>query len=236
MIQVFKDKDALSQAAAALFARQAQDAITDHGRFSVLLAGGETPRHTYEMLALEPLRSQIPWPQVYFFWGDERCVAADDPSSNALVAHRAFIDSLPLSPAQLHPIRCDRLPEQAAEDYEAQLHRFFGEHPPRFDLVFLGLGEDGHTASLLPGSQALQEKLRWTAVTRRSTEPFSRITVTAPLINQAALVVFLVTGRKKANVLQAILEGTDRNTYPAQLIKPLRGDLYWWVDGEAAGQ
>lgn len=236
MIHVFKDKDALSQAAAELFARQAQDAITDHGRFSVLLAGGETPRHTYEMLALEPLRSQIPWPQVHFFWGDERCVPADDPSNNALMAHRAFIDTLQLNPAQLHPIRCDCLPDQVAENYEAELRRFFGTQPPRFDLVFLGLGEDGHTASLLPGSEALQEKVRWTAVTRRSNEPFNRITVTAPLINQAALVVFLVTGRNKANVLQAILQGTDRNTYPAQLIKPLRGDVYWWIDGEAAGQ
>jgi 6-phosphogluconolactonase len=236
VIHVFKDKDALSQAAAALFARQAQDAITDHGRFSVLLAGGETPRHTYELLALEPLRSQILCPQVHFFWGDERCVAADDPSSNALMAQKAFIDSLRLSPAQLHPIRCDCLPEQAAKNYEGELRHFFGENPPRFDLVFLGLGEDGHTASLLPGSEALQEKVRWTAVTRRSNEPFSRITVTAPLINQAALVVFLVTGRNKANVLQAILQATDRNTYPAQLIKPLRGDVYWWIDGEAAGQ
>ncbi len=235
MIHVFKDKDALSQAAAALFARQAQDAITDHGRFSVLLAGGETPRHTYEMLALEPLRSQIPWPQVHFFWGDERCVAADDPSSNALMAHRAFIDSLQLRPEQLHPIRCDCLPGQAAENYEAELHRFFGEQPPRFDLVFLGLGEDGHTASLLPGSEALQEEIRWTAVTRRTNEHFSRITVTAPLINQAALVVFLVTGRNKAEVLQSILEATNQDRYPAQLIKPLRGDMYWWVDGEAAG-
>ncbi len=236
MIQVFKDKDVLSQAAAALFARQAQDAITDHGRFSVLLAGGETPRHTYEMLALEPLRSQIPWPQVHFFWVDERCVAADDPSSNTLMAQKAFIDSLRLSPEQLHPIRCDCLPEQAAKNYEGELQRFFGEHPPRFDLVFLGLGEDGHTASLLPGSEALQEKVRWTAVTRRCNEPFNRITVTAPLINQAALVVFLVTEHNKDEVLQSILEATNQDRYPAQLIKPLRGDMYWWVDGEAAGK
>lgn len=177
MIQLFEDKDALSHAAAALFARQAQDAIEDHGRFSVLLAGGETPRHTYELLALEPFRRQIPWPQVHLFWGDERCVPADDPNSNALMAQRAFIDSLQLSPEQLHPIRCDHLPDRAAENYQAELRRFFGEQPPCFDLVFLGLGEDGHTASLLPGSETLQEEIRWTAVTRRVYEPFNRITV-----------------------------------------------------------
>jgi 6-phosphogluconolactonase len=234
MIQVFTDRDALSQAAAELFARQAQSAVTAQGRFSVLLAGGETPRRTYELLALEPFRSQIPWPQVHLFWGDERCVPADDPSSNALMAHRAFIDSLLLSPEQLHPIRCDRMPDRAAANYEAELRRFFGAQPPRFDLVFLGLGEDGHTASLLPGSEALQEEVRWTAVTRRANEHFSRITVTSPLINQAALVVFLVTGRSKADVLQSILAATDQQQYPAQLIKPLRGTLYWWVDREAA--
>jgi 6-phosphogluconolactonase len=236
VIQVFKDKDALSQSAAALFARQAQNAIESHGRFSVLLAGGETPRRTYELLALEPSRSHIPWPQVHLFWDDERCVPADDPSSNALMAHKAFIDSLQLSPEQLHPIRCDGVPDRAAGNYEAELRCFFGEQPPRFDLVFLGLGEDGHTASLLPGSEALQEEDRWTAVTRRVHEPFSRITVTAPLINQAALVVFLVTGRNKADVFQSILAETKQPQYPAQLIQPLHGDVYWWVDREAAGR
>jgi 6-phosphogluconolactonase len=236
VIEVFADKDALSLAAAVLFARQAQKAIADHGRFSVLLAGGETPRRTYELLAREPLCRQIPWPQVHLFWGDERCVPADDPSSNVLMAHRAFIDSLQLNDRQLHPIRCERQPERAAADYEAELRRFFGEQPPRFDLVFLGLGEDGHTASLLPGSEALQEEIRWTAVTRRSHEPFSRITVTAPLINQAVLVVFLVTGRNKAKVFRSILEATSRTLYPAQLIMPQQGALHWWLDQEAAGE
>lgn len=236
MIKVCKDKEALGHAAAAVFARQAQSAVAARGRCSVLLAGGDTPRRTYELLALEPFRRQIPWPQVHFFWGDERCVPANDPSSNALMAHRTFLDSLQLSPEQLHPIRCDRLPDRAAEHYEAELRRFFGGQPPRFDLVFLGLGEDGHTASLLPGSEALQEAARWTAVTRRANEPFSRITVTAPLINQAALVVFLVQGRSKAHVLKSILEGTGPPPYPARLIKPLGGDLYWLVDREAAGE
>lgn len=239
MIQVFADKETLSRAAADLFVSQAQRAVADHGRFAVLLAGGGTPRRSYELLALEPWRSQIPWPRVHLFWGDERCVPVDDPSSNALMARRAFIDSLQLHPEQLrpeqlHPIRCDCPPDQAAANYEAELRRFFGAQPPRFDLVFLGLGDDGHTVSLLPGSAALQEEVRWTAVTRRLDEHFSRITLTAPLLNQAALVVFLITGRSKAHVFKSILEATTNQQYPAQLIKPLQGDLYWWVDGEAA--
>jgi 6-phosphogluconolactonase len=237
VIQVFVDKEALSQAAAELFAKQAQSAVTAHGRFSVLLAGGDTPRRTYELLAREPLRSHIPWPQVHLFWGDERCVPADDPNSNALMAHRAFIDSLLLSPEKLHPILYDRSPNRAAENYEAELRRFFGEEPANFDLVFLGLGEDGHTASLLPGSEALHEKIRWTAVTRRANEQFSRITVTVPLINQATVVVFLVTGLSKTHVVQSILEETgQQQLFPAQLIQPLRGNLYWFVDREAAGK
>lgn len=115
-----------------------------------------------------------------------------------------------MRPEQLHPILCDHSPHQATEDYAAELRRFFGEQPPQFDLVFLGLGEDGHTASLLPGSEALYEDVHWTAVTRRAHEPFSLVTLTAPLLNQAALVVFLVTGRSKANVLQSILEETGQ--------------------------
>lgn len=151
------------------------------------------------------------------------------------MAHQALLDTLPLRPEQLHPIVCDGTPEQAAEQYETELKRFFGNGPPRFDLIFLGLGEDGHTASLLPGSEALHEQTRWTAVTRRPDESFSRVTLTAPLLNQAALVVFLVAGRNKAGVLRSIVEeGGGQPLLPAQFIHPLTGALYWFVDEEAA--
>ena len=235
MIELFENKEALSQAAAELFAVQARTAITVRGCFSVLLSGGETPRRTYELLAQEPHRTRISWQQVQFFWGDERCVPADDPRRNEFMAHRAFHNALPLRPEQLHPIVCERSPRQAAESYEAQLRDFFADGPPCFDFIFLGLGEDGHTASLLPNSEALDEQERWTAVTRRPDEEFSRVTLTASLLNQAAVVVFLVVGRNKAKVLKSILEETGhRQLLPAQLIRPLRGDLYWFVDPEAA--
>ena len=235
MLHQFVDLEALSRAAATLFAEQARAAVTSRGRFSVLLAGGETPRRTYELLAEEPLRSAIPWDRIYFFWGDERCVSAKDPKRNEGMVRRALLDHLQIQPEQVHPIRSALAPEQAAADYDAELHRFFVSSPPRFDLAFLGLGTDGHTASLLPGSAALEEKVRWTAVTRRHKEPFSRVTLTAPLLNQAALVVFLVTGRDKAGVLQSILTpASDHPAFPAQLIRPLTGALHWYVDRHAA--
>ncbi len=235
MIELFEDKDALSRAAAELFAVRARTAVAARGRFLVLLSGGETPRRTYELLAQEPHRTRIPWQRVHFFWGDERCVPADDPRRNEVMAHRAFLDALPLRPEQLHPIMCEGSPHQAAESYEAQLLDFFAGGLPRFDFIFLGLGEDGHTASLLPDSEALNEQVRWTAVTRRPDEEFSRVTLTAPLLNQAAMVVFLVAGRNKAKVLRSMLEETGRCLLlPAQLIRPLRGELYWFIDREAA--
>ena len=234
-LQRFADLEALSRAAAARFAEQARAAIAARGRFSVLLAGGETPRRTSELLAEEPRQRAIPWDRIHFFWGDERCVGAQDPQRNETMVSRALLDPLELRSDQVHPIRSDLAPEQAAADYAVELRNFFGTAPPCFDLVLLGLGTDGHTASLLPGSAALEEKVGWTAVTRRPEEPFSRVTLTAPLLNQAALVLFLVAGRNKAEVLQALLARTDqRSPYPAGLIRPLTGTLEWWVDQAAA--
>ena len=235
MLRRFADKEALSRAAAELFAAQAQAAVADHGRFVVLLAGGDTPRRTYEQLAREPLHSRIPWGQVHFFWGDERCLPAGDPERNESMARAALLDSVPLHPEQVHPIRCDQSPERAAAAYAAELQAFFGTKPPCFDLVLLGMGADGHTASLLPGSASLAEQQRWTAVTRRPEESFSRVTLTAPLLNRAALVVFLVTGHNKAGVLRSVLEASSpQPVAPAQLIRPLNGELHWFVDREAA--
>lgn len=232
-VQVFADEEALSRAAAELFAQKAIAAVADHGRCTVLLAGGETPRRAYELLAEEPLASRIPWPQVHVFWGDERCLPAGDPRRNEVMAGQALLDRVPLDPAHLHPIRCHPAPEQAATAYEVELRQFFGRNPPRFDLVLLGLGSDGHTASLLPASSALAAQHEWTAVTRRPEESFSRVTLTAPLLNQAAMAVFLVSGSNKAKTLQAVLTG-QQPPLPAQLIVPQQGQVLWLVDREAA--
>ncbi len=236
LIERFVDADALGRAAADFFARKAREAVEARGRFSVLLAGGDTPRRTYELLAVEPHRGRVPWERVHLFWGDERCVPPDSPHSNAAMVRRALLDHVPVEPKHVHPVPCDRFPEEAAEAYEGELKGFFLDGPPRFDLVLLGLGADGHTASLLPGSAAVDEMVRWTAVAKRPEEAFSRVTVTLPLLNGAATVLFLVSGEGKAAALKTILEDGGRSaaSLPASRVRPVSGDLRWFVDDEAA--
>jgi 6-phosphogluconolactonase len=237
VVRVYGDAEALSRAGAELFAERAMASVAEHGRFVVLLAGGSTPRRAYQLLAEAPLASRVPWPDCHFFWGDERCLPAGHELRNETMVRRALLDHLFVPPSQIHPIRYHQEPERAASEYEAELRRFFAGQPPRFDLILLGLGDDGHTASLLPGSAALHEQVHWTAVTRRPEEPFSRVTLTAPLLNQGASTVFLVGGQGKAPVLQSILNGSnDALTLPAQHIRPQHGELLWLVDREAASQ
>lgn len=237
ILQTFPDPESLSRAAAGLFARLAASAANARGRFSVALSGGSTPRRTYEILARPPFREQIPWDRTHVFWGDERCVAPDDPRSNARMAREALLDYVPLPRAQVHPFFCLPSPETGAREYEALLRNFFGEAPPRLDLVFLGLGKDGHTASLFPGDSALEEQEHWTAAVDIPGEDLHRVTLTPVLINRAAVVAFLVTGAAKAGALREVLHGPhDPRRLPAQLIKPEDGELHWLVDREAGGQ
>ncbi|MEW6660343.1 MAG: 6-phosphogluconolactonase [Thermodesulfobacteriota bacterium] len=237
IMQTYPDLETLSRAAAQLFARQAEQAVKVRARFSVALSGGQTPRRTYEILAQPPFRDQVPWEQTHVFWGDERCVAPDDPRSNARLAREAFLERVPLPPAQIHPISCIGSPATAAREYAALLRQFFEAGPPRFDLIFLGLGEDGHTASLFPYDRALEERRRWTAAVYVPAQDLHRVTLTATVINQARVVAFLVAGGAKAGVLREVMQKPrDPWRLPAQLIKPEPGELYWLVDREAAGQ
>jgi 6-phosphogluconolactonase len=235
VIESFADLNALSDAAARLFADQAEQASAARGRFSVALSGGSTPNRTYERLVQLPFRDRVPWSKVHFFWGDERCVPADDPRSNFRAARQAMLDHVPIPPEQIHPIPGVQEPRAAAEQYETLLRGFFGEGPPRFDMVFLGLGENGHTASLFPGTPVLDERQRWVAEVYVAEEDLFRVTLTAPLLNQAAVVVFLVAGAAKAAVLRDVLEGPqDPSRLPAQLIRPTNGELRWLVDRAAS--
>jgi 6-phosphogluconolactonase len=237
IIQTYPDLEALSEAAAGLFARLAAAAVNTRGRFSVALSGGATPRRTYELLAQPPFREQVLWERTHVFWGDERCVAPDDPRSNARLAREALLDRVPVPPAQVHPLACLASPETAALNYAAVLREFFGEGPPSFDLILLGLGENGHTASLFPGDAALNERERWTAPVYVADQDLHRVTLTAPLLNQAAVVAFLVAGAAKAGVLREVLQKPrDPRRLPAQLINPTKGELYWLLDREAAAQ
>jgi 6-phosphogluconolactonase len=237
MIEIYPDLESLSRAAAALLVTQANRAVAARGRFSVALAGGTTPRRTYELLAAPPLVDQAPWDRVHVFWGDERCVPLDDPRSNARLAKAAWLDRVPIPGDQIHPLDCPRDPAAAARQYEAQLREFFAGQPPRLDLVLLGLGDDGHTASLFPGTPALKARRRWTAAVSLAEQDRCRVTLTAPLINQAAVVAFLVAGKSKAGVLREVLHGPrDPARLPAQLIRPQNGELLWLADLAAAAQ
>ncbi len=235
MVTVCNDLEALSQAAAELFATQARQAVQACGRFSVALAGGSTPRRTYELLGQEPFRKLVPWQHTHIFWGDERCVPADDPRNNARMARQALLDHVPVPPEQVHPMVCDGSPQEAAMQYEALLHSFFASGRSRFDLILLGLGENGHTASLFPGTSVLGEQQRWVGEVYVAEEGLHRLTLTAAAINQAALVVFLVSGQDKGPILQKVLEDAQNpHTIPALLIKPANGRLLWLVSRDAA--
>lgn len=231
-LRSYEDAESLARAAAALFADQVRAAVAARGRCAVALAGGGSPRRTYELLAEEPWASGIPWQQVHFFWGDERCLPVGDPQRNETMVRRALLDRVDAVAEQVHPIDCAGSPEAAAIAYAAQIATFFQDQPPRFDLVLLGLGDDGHIASLLPGAAALAGTRQWTGVAKRPEEPFSRVTLTAPLLNQARLMIFLVSGSNKARVLRAALTGAEP-TFPVHLIRPA-GELLWLVDRGAA--
>jgi len=235
MIKVFADLQALSHAAARLFAEEAARAIETKGRFIVLLAGGETPRRTYEALARDPLRDAVSWERVHFFWGDERHVPADDPASNARMARQALLDHVPVPAAQIHTIPYRSSPRESAVAYEEILRAFFSGGPSRFDLVFLGLGENGHTASLFPGTIAVEERERWVTEVFLPGELMQRITLTLPVINRAGLVVFLVSGTSKSRILRETLEDVSPlHCIPARLVRPADGKLRWLVDRDAA--
>ena len=235
MIRIFKNTLELSKAAAELFVQAARKAVAERGRFTVALTGGSSPVLMHQLLAQSPYREQVPWEQTYVFWGDERWVPLTDEKSNARMAFETLLNQVPVPKDQIFPMWGDQEPEVFAQQYEEILRQYFDQKGPGFDLIFLGLGDDGHTASLFPGTAVLQEKTKWVQAYYLEPQQMHRITLTAPFINQARQVVVLTFGEKKANTLYEILEG-ERNPvkYPAQLIRPLSGEILWFVDEAAA--
>jgi 6-phosphogluconolactonase len=226
------DAGAAARAAAEEVVRAAVRAVAERGRCAIALAGGSTPRRLYELLATDPLREQVPWGSVHAFFGDERHVPPDHPDSNARMAREALLERVPV--ASVHRVRGE-LPdaEAAAEAYERDLAAFFGGSGPRFDLVLLGLGDDGHTASLSPGSAALEERGRAVAAPWVPRLAAHRITLTLPALNAARAVVFVVTGADKAPaVARTLVDGAT----PAARVRPEAGELVWIVDAAAAAQ
>jgi 6-phosphogluconolactonase len=235
MIRVYADLESLSQKAAELFTLQSRVADIACGRFSVALSGGETPHRMYELLATPEYSERIHWPKVHIFWSDERCVPEDDPRSNALMARQALLDHVPIPPGNIHPIRCASNPHQAAQEYEQELREFFSKKNPNFHLLLLGLGSNGHTASLFPHTSVLNEQQLWVSEVFVEELGMYRVTFTAPFINKADHVVFLVSGADKAQTLEDVLEGAYQpHELPAQLIRPKGNHPTWLVDKAAS--
>ena len=229
---VFDTPEQMATAAAARFVEAAK---SQHDRFSVALAGGNTPRRVYELLGSEQFKHLIDWSRVYLFFGDERCVSPTHSDSNYRMVYDALISKVAIPPENVKRIACEADPIESARAYENELQQFFPNQAwPRFNLVFLGMGEDGHTASLFPGSTALRETSRWVVATRNESLQ-DRITLTLPVFNRAANVIFLVSGEKKAQRLFEVLRPRhEQEPLPAQLIKPYDGKLEWLVDAAAA--
>jgi len=238
IIRTFTDAEGVSQAAAVEFVRCAAEAVAARGRFSVALSGGSTPQRLYQLLALPPHRAEVDWTKVEVFWGDERCVAPDHKDSNYRMAREAMLDKLPIPAGQVHRMEAERADRaSAARDYQSILARVLpGSAPPALDLVLLGMGPDGHTASLFPGTRALEEKSAWVVVNYVPKFATDRITLTVPILNRARQVLFLVAGTDKAERLAEVLEGPHEPTrLPSQLIRP-EGRLVWFLDRAAAAR
>lgn len=235
-LRIFANSTELNRAATDAFAQLTNRAIAEKGRFTVALAGGNTPRAIYQLLAAN-YRERIDWRRVHFFWGDERYVPSHDSDSNYRMVRESLFDHVPILAENVHRMPTEFIqPETAAQNYEKTLQDFWPASLPHFDLIQLGLGPDGHIVSLFPNSPLLQEELRLVVVVTDSPKPPpTRLTLTLPVINQAAQVHFFVTGVEKAEALRSTLKGPhDPQKFPAQAVQPQNGQVTWWVDEKAA--
>lgn len=235
-VRIFADPEHLFHAAAELFCNLGSRAIRDRGRFTVVLSGGSTPRGLYQGLAAN-FSNQLDWQKVFFFFGDERHVPPTDPESNYRMANESLLSKLSIPLDHVFRIPAE-LPDagEAARQYEQTLHKFFpGAAFPRFDLVLLGMGPDGHTASLFPGTTALEEKEHWVVANWVAKFSVFRITLTLPVLNRAAAVLFLVSGGEKAEMVKRALRDPLADL-PCQKIPPNDGELMWFLDQGAASK
>jgi 6-phosphogluconolactonase len=235
-IQVCSDLETLSHKAAAIFVDISRNCIISKGRFIVAIPGGSTPRRFYTLLSSHCYREKVDWRYVYFFWTDERCVPKEYEDSNFRGAFETLLSKLQIPEENIHRIKGEEEPEKAAIEYEEDLREFFGKTAlPVFDLVILGVGEDGHIASLFPGSSSLEETGRLAIPVFTEKQKRHRVTLTLPVLNNSTQILFLVAGHSKADIVYKILgEKIERARYPAGLIDPGQGTLIWLIDKEAA--
>src|SRR5258707_14237533 len=239
-VRILADANGIAQTAAAEFLEAAREAVREKDSFCVALAGGSTPKALYGLLTNNPLlQAKVPWSKIQFFVGDERHVPPDDPESNFRMATEAMLAKAPIDPKQVHRIKSEKPnASEAAQEYEQELRESFKLKPdelPRFDLVLLGMGPEGHTASLFPGTKALREQRRLVVSNWVGKLYTDRITLTPPVLNNATRIIFMAHGAEKAPALKAVLEGPyEPDQLPAQMIQPKEGKVLWLVDPSAA--
>lgn len=233
----YLDPETLAFGAAEFIGTKAKAAISNQGTFSMVLSGGSTPALTYQKLVEVSRREELDWSRVQVFWGDERCVPPEHEQSNYRLARQTLLDHVPIPAGNIHRMACEADPEAGSRDYEQVLRLIFPEQDwPAFDLILLGLGDDGHTASLFPGMEILNERTRWVAPVYVPHLNSWRISLTPPALNAANAIAFLVTGESKASTLKQILQPAgDRRPLPAMHIQP-EGELLWFFDERAGSQ
>lgn len=237
-VRVLQDRESLSRAAADRFLALARESIASAEKFTVALSGGSTPRRLFSLLGTDPYQESVDWKRAHVFWADERAVPRDHPESNFKLAFDTFLSAVPIPTANIHRIKGEDGPDKAAKEYEDDLRSFFEiQGLPMFDLIILGIGEDGHTASLFSGSSALGETTRLALPVYPERSGTSRVTITLPVLNNAAHILFLASGHAKANIVAGVIgEGKTSGQYPAGLVNPAHGSLEWFIDKDAAAK
>ena len=236
-LNIYETVDELLEKMAEYVIASANESIQDHERFTIALSGGSSPEKLYKLLASPAYKDRTDWSKAYFFFGDERYVPATDPASNYRMVNAVFFEPLHINPLQVFPVETTLPPAAAAVQYMEDIDRLFNEGEPHFDLILLGLGDNSHTASLFPHTDILHEQSAGIKSVWLPEQQVYRISFTAPLINMAHRVAFLVYGSGKAQAVVNILEGTnDIDNFPAQLIQPINGTLEWFLDKEGASE
>jgi len=234
-IHIASDAKALSENLASWIGNLIQEVLKTQDRFTFVLSGGSTPKKLYDLLAASPYKESIPWEKLHFFWGDERAVPFGDERNNAKMCYEELLDKVPVVAENIHVMRTDIEPEESVNEYEAILKKYFRNSETTFDLVLLGMGDDGHTLSLFPGTKVIHETESWVNTFFLAAQDMYRITLTAPVVNAAKYVAFMAAGSGKAETLKSVLEGeTKLDKFPSQIIKPVIGELHWFVDKAAA--
>lgn len=234
-LHISKDIDALSQSFADWLVTYIKEVLSKQDRFAIALSGGSTPKKLYQLLASDNYKNQIAWERLHFFWGDERYVPFTDSRNNAKMVFDELLNHVPVIGEQVHIMQTDIDIRESAASYEKLLHSYFDNQPHSFDLVLLGLGDNAHTLSLFPGYEVVREHTKWVSAFYLKEQQMYRITLTAPVVNLAARVAFLVSGGDKAAAVYHIIASEhEPDLYPGQIIQPFNGGIYWFCDKAAA--